>query len=923
MLDKPSTKIEEYLKKISPKYYWLVAAILAMISYLLIFSVSEMLQNGRSTIVRMDMEYQYIPCFEYLMEVIKGNHGYWFSWTNFMGFNNSGMFAYMCLSPFNLLLLFFGKSHVLTAITLIVVLKCAASAAFMQRFLSYFLRSNRISTVIFAVCYSLCGYQIAYYCVMNFTDAIYLLPLVMLSIVKLIRENKVGLLVISYFLLFFSCFYMGYMIGIGSFFLGAGYYTYTFYKRNKRLNVMVAVRYAYSVVTAILMTALIWLPAVIQLLKYGEEDYTNSSMWKTNIVLILNNFLVGEYQDLDGYTPYVYCGVITFLFAFSYFFNKKIKKKEKIFSVSMVVLFVLLMVMPALNIFMHAFDTPQMFGYRFAFILSFVMCVIACRESAFYRSIDKRTIGYFVLLCSVIFAVSAILYRNENNWQNCNRIDVAVVNVIVIALWILIFILGKKRKTDRFTYNVILIFMAVCELTVNAVMFFRSSKDYNCGNEAYTYSRIAKDNTLKQIDFPKENEFFRLEMMSEIHPNAGFEDEFYSTGSSCSVAHNDLFMALHNLGVSEKYHTIVGKGMSPFLRSVLGVKYYSNYEIEVMDGFTWCENDSKNLIARYYHDKGKRGTSIVAENEKYLSLGFMVKDDIKNVTFSESPFDNQNLIASKMCGCDVKLYDEVPFEFDSLEGDFIKYKRGESEELDRLIGDLDMEDGYLFISEKGQIRPDNLDEATYNYSDDKSYVCRFNAKDKGKPVYGYFGRDFKYGSYSVLLTEDETDVLENSGITHKLSNSYITELGHNESNDYEIDVKLPDGVNKDYCRSVQFAEYNENEFEKTYDILSQNQLELEEFSDGYVKGTIDAKDAGVMFTSIPFDDGWKVYVDNSPVSAISLLEGAFMGVDLDEGKHIIEMEYVPAGRTCGVILSGLGCVLFAGLLIYRGRKNAR
>lgn len=923
MLDKPSTKIEEKLKRIPAKYYWLVAAIISTVTYLFIFSVSNMLPYGYGTVIRLDMYPQYMPCIEYLMEVIKGNHGYWFSWSNFCGFNNSGMFAYLCLSPFNILFLLFGKSNALYAVTAVVVLKCGTAAALMQRFLSYFLRSNRISTVIFAIAYSLCGYQIAYYCVMNFTDSVYLLPLIMLAITKLLREGKVWPLILSYFLLFFSCFYMGYMVGIGSFILGIGYYIYTFSKRDLRGNIRVAAQYVCAVLTALLLTAIIWLPAVLELFSFSEDNYNNPLMWKTNIFLILNNLFMGEYQDMNGYTPYVYCGIATLILSFAYFGNKRIKKKERIYSAAVVVTVLLMMVVPVLNKFMHAFDTPQMFGYRYSFILSFVLCVIACRQSAYYRQTDRYTIGLFVFYAVFIFASSISLYIYRDGVNNCNKFYVAIINAVFIALWFAVFYLGKKRRFESFTFNSILILLLICELSVNGAVVYVKSSDLNYGSDEYRYARIARDNTLEKMELPGENEFFRSEMISCIAPNAGLEDGFYSLTSFNSAAPKALLDAFHKLGISEKLHSLFARGMSPFMRAVMSVRYYSNYDIEVFDDHIWTENNANDLKALYYHYNGDHSSSIVKENEKYLSLGFMADDAILNVRLTDSPFENQNSIASAMCGENVKMYEDAAWDVKSDNGKLVTYNRGQSKELDKITTGLSMENGYLFLRNTGYETNAAVAPTEEAYAPENSMQFTFTAKDNGKPVYGYFGRGFEYKSFGVINTLDETDILENSGLKHEFYDCSIKTLGHNAEGDFEETVLFPEGINKDYCEQIYFADYNEDEFNKAFDILSQNQLKINTFKDGYVKGEIEAKKAGVMFTGIPYIDGWKAYVDGVEVKPIALIEGAFLGIELEKGEHSIELKYTAPGCRQGAVISLVGLIMLAGVGVIEYRANKR
>lgn len=921
MLDKSSSKIEEKLKRIPAKYYWLVAGILSIVTYFFVFSISNMMPYGKGTVIRLDMYAQYVSCSEYLMEVLKGNHGYWFSWSNFCGFNNSGMFAYLCMSPFNLLFLVFGKNHIVLALTLIVLLKAGTAAALMQRFLMYFLRNKRISTVIFAVAYSLCGYQIAYYCVMNFTDAVYILPLIMLAITKLFREGKVLPLIGSYFLLFFSCFYMGYMIGIGSFILGLCYYVYSLKKRNFSNNILAVLKYIYSVFTAILLTAVIWLPALIQIFTSAEEDYNDPNMWKTNIVLILNNLFVGEYQNLRGYTPYVYCGLITFILAFSYFFNKRIKVRERIYAISVTLIVVLLMCVPFLNRLMHAFDTPQMFGYRFSFVFSFVLCVIACRQSVYYQRIEKRMIGLFSFFAVCIFVSSISLYIYRDGVNGSNKVYVAAINAAFIAIWFALFKLGKSRKFEKFTYNVLVIAVLIAELALNGAVVYGRSADLNFGSDEFKNARIARANTLDKIEFPKENEFYRAQMITDIGPNAGLEDGFYSLTSFSSTAPGDMLKAIRKLGMAVRMHATPAKGMTPFLRSVMGVKYYSNYDLEVVDGLSWNEYEKNNSVITILHDEGKHGSSIVKENERFLSLGFMVDEDILNIELTDSPFDNQNSIASKMCGTDIKMYDEVSWDWESEKGTLEEFTRGKSKEYDELTSDLSMNKGYLFFVRPEYIREHDSEITSEDYLSADAVIFRFFTEDNGKPIYGYFGRKLEYSSDSIIVSVDETDILENSGTSHKMSEPYINMLGHNEVGEYEENVVLPVGIKKDYCENIIFTEYNEDEYIKAYDILSRNQLQIDTFKDGYVQGEIEAKKAGVMFTSIPYINGWKVYVDGVEVEPIALIEGAFLGVPMDAGEHQIEMKYTAPGAVCGGILSGVGLLLLIVAIILGSNKR--
>ena len=113
-------------------------------------------------------------------------------------------------------------------------------------------------------------------------------------------------------------------------------------------------------------------------------------------------------------------------------------------------------------------------------------------------------------------------------------------------------------------------------------------------------------------------------------------------------------------------------------------------------------------------------------------------------------------------------------------------------------------------------------------------------------------------------------------------------------------------------------------FQEGYEILSASQLELTEFTSTTVKGTINCNRNGFLYTSIPQDGNWTVYVDGISVSP-TLIGDAMIGVYLIGGPHSVEMVYENQAFSYGWKIS-LTCVLcFAiALFIYSpGKKKGK
>ena len=72
--------------------------------------------------------------------------------------------------------------------------------------------------------------------------------------------------------------------------------------------------------------------------------------------------------------------------------------------------------------------------------------------------------------------------------------------------------------------------------------------------------------------------------------------------------------------------------------------------------------------------------------------------------------------------------------------------------------------------------------------------------------------------------------------------------------------------------------------------------------DTRVEGQVNAPRDGVLFTSIPCDSGWRVYIDGEPVKA-SAVAGALIAVPVSAGEHTFRLEFIPRGLRAGAAVS--------------------
>ena len=114
----------------------------------------------------------------------------------------------------------------------------------------------------------------------------------------------------------------------------------------------------------------------------------------------------------------------------------------------------------------------------------------------------------------------------------------------------------------------------------------------------------------------------------------------------------------------------------------------------------------------------------------------------------------------------------------------------------------------------------------------------------------------------------------------------------------------------------------EKKLERIYPIFMEGALKNSTVTDTKISGTICAKENQIVFTTLPYDRMWQVYVDGERVDTYKCLD-AMVAFDISEGEHTIEMRYVPLQWHIGIAVTGLGCLIFTLLVALEFIKKSR
>ncbi|MGN0383588.1 MAG: YfhO family protein [Eubacterium sp.] len=161
---------------------------------------------------------------------------------------------------------------------------------------------------------------------------------------------------------------------------------------------------------------------------------------------------------------------------------------------------------------------------------------------------------------------------------------------------------------------------------------------------------------------------------------------------------------------------------------------------------------------------------------------------------------------------------------------------------------------------------------------------------------------------------DENNVLIDQMSFNNTDHQYICHVGNVTAGSYVV-VKPAD--NEIGSMQLYAYEFDTDAFIDLYNKLADESYEIDTFKDTYIKGTVTANEDGLLYTSIPYDEGWSVYVDGEKCE-LNSIKGALIAVNVSQGTHTIEFKYFPQGLLLGIIISSVSLIILIGLAIYSG-----
>ena len=124
-----------------------------------------------------------------------------------------------------------------------------------------------------------------------------------------------------------------------------------------------------------------------------------------------------------------------------------------------------------------------------------------------------------------------------------------------------------------------------------------------------------------------------------------------------------------------------------------------------------------------------------------------------------------------------------------------------------------------------------------------------------------------------------------------------------------VEVRVLCDKDESGTMTVTAAQLDNDLFYEGYDILNASTLDITSFRQTRVEGTITCNRDGLLYTSVPQNGNWHLYVDGREAE-ITLVGDCMISTNLTEGTHTVQLRYQNKAFAMGWKVSLLCAAVF-------------
>ena len=628
---------------------------------------------------------------------------------------------------------------------------------------------------------------------------------------------------------------------------------------------------------------------------------------------LINRFLMPlEYKVLVfGFPSFTLLSIIAL-----YVFTKKNELK---------ILFIINIIIVIFPFFAKLFNGMGYVTNRWSYFVTFVVSYIIVMT---WEDILKLTFNKLLYIAFFIFVILLIVLHTSTDQLENFYIQISICFMLILILF---------NKNKDFVFQIFMLVIILVSTIVNSYYLYSPNR-INFTSSFLKYDEI--DKLVENTD---------LSSLLEYKNNVKDKDYYRFTNVYPKGIERNIGL-MYNISSTRYYNSIYTKSLIDFFDNLNIVRNYRQY---------WYTYDEKTAILslsgiKYYKTR----------NKKFLPFGYKLIKKAKDNneidlyqnqyalpvlysydnTMSISDFSKLNAVQKQEAMCYASIVDDKysnsnidQYTFTSKVIDFsvlnnsnniyvgknyfVVYKKNESIELsfnglknsetNILISGLDYRylQSYDFYLNKNIV----INNSSYNIDVNNKYKSDSLSFEEKKKLYNT-------KKHLVDCTNEvQISFKSNNGKTKNMK--YINEYNDNYNNYHNFDINI--GYNKNALSSIKliFADVGIYKFDDLKIVcqpmdyyipaitkLKDKDIKNIEVGNDKVTANINFDKQKYICCAVPYEIGWKVYIDGIESELIKM-NIKYFGVKMPAGKHKIEFRYSNPLIKIG------GCISLTGILI--------
>ena len=967
-------------KELNEKYpkgvLYALSALLPMTIMLVVWFFMGSYPFGNKSLMAVDFGQQYISFFGLLKNaVLTGNlSSLTYSFTKSLGGDMIGILAYYLMSPFNIFYILIPFKHYGLAVFLTIWLRYGAIGLSLAHLLIRRYKgaeSKRWMIPLFATAYALSGMLVSYQMNVIFYDAMIMLPLVIVYLEQLLDGEAPYPYAFVLGLTVLLQFYMGYMISIFVILYACYYVSPRLaieggWKQKLKHYFQPLWKFLIYYILGVAMTSIILIPVFFNLLESKGQvanAMTFSFAFQINPLDILSKLSIGGFDNASGWSagpnlPNIYIGALGFIGFIMFFTSKKMLKERKIAAGVVTLIFFTSFVNEFVSKIWHMGQNPAGFFFRFSWIFSFFMLILAyqvlkekieisrkgkllaaavlvlsaiylyTKDFTYLPKTQPEVLTQFITNHFVMFVVLLIIGTAAGfylYWDRSLKTKKEKKIVLLIAISIILVLAGLLLTGYLFSRVVLtlIIYLAVLALlrprmnrlavlTLSALTVFELGYNAYLSQVTLGYADVDKfvDATVsvkRVTDSVQENAdqpFYRIATTfaySRTFPSLVGYPGLSTFSSSLERTTMDHFAYMGDQGINASTEYENG---TPLTDALYGIRYYM--DIKDIDQKEKDAHPERMYFSRFASrfDMHRYFTEKVYEDERYVvyenpnsfPLAFGTNALVKNINFGvNNAVKNQDIILNSMEGAQKDQKNYVEY--------FKPLAYGDVETENLVVEDVNKEKGTAIYK-----REDSTKEA----------IVRYHITPQTDLTYYFFVP-------ASLNSEKEYSVLLNGKwFTHskKSTQRQLWQIADNAAGKETV-LEFRFKTDKVDLSQVGVYRADVNQIQKVLEKRKAQGLQVEKFSNTHIVGSVNiTDDSKFMMTSIPYSESWKVKVDGKDVPTSKVWK-SFLSFPITSGQHKVEFVFSQKGRFIGTVITIISVIiLYFARLKYKEQEES-